>query len=103
MRLARRLLAKGEPWRGRSDVWFTRRAGRRRRREGGLPLPGVEPTFAAGDLDLPELGRRVGLEAPALVGDTVAPSTNHAVDPHPRLGRLDVPEPPPFAVAWTEP
>jgi len=22
IRLARRLLAKGEPWRGRSDIWF---------------------------------------------------------------------------------
>lgn len=90
IRLARRLVAKGEPWRGRSDIWFT---------PDGLaqPLPavrgihppdpldtaetvgkiaflfpGVEPTFGADGTNLPALADRLGLAAPAIADDTIA-------------------------------
>src|SRR4051794_31708501 len=42
IRLARRLVAKGEPWRGRSDIWFTADGPARADGGGGknaLPFP----------------------------------------------------------------
>ncbi|HMG41368.1 MAG TPA: acyltransferase domain-containing protein [Acidimicrobiales bacterium] len=72
LRLARRMLTEGEPWRGRSDLWFTARG----LADGGgkvaFLFPGVEPTFGLVDDDLTGLARRLHLDAPALVDDSVA-------------------------------
>lgn len=72
VRLARRMLTEGQPWRGRSDLWFTPTG---LADEGGkvaFLFPGVEPTFGAEDIDLPALGRQLGLDAPAMSEDTIA-------------------------------
>jgi malonyl CoA-acyl carrier protein transacylase len=75
LRLARRVLGEGGPWRGRSDVWY---------RPAGLVagggtvaflFPGVEPVFGIEDMDLPALGARVGLPAPAVEDGSVAHRT----------------------------
>ena len=77
IRLARRLLAAGEPWRGRSDIWFTP-AGLAQRHEGRPPgrvaflFPGVEPTFDAAPLEVNDLAGRLALAAPELSDDTLA-------------------------------
>ena len=68
LRLARRMLEEGKPWRGRSDIWFTPTP------LGGkvaFLFPGVEPTFGADGIDVPGLAGRVGLEAPELSDDTI--------------------------------
>ncbi|HEY8524274.1 MAG TPA: acyltransferase domain-containing protein, partial [Acidimicrobiales bacterium] len=75
LRLARRLLAKGEPWRGRSDIWFVPTGLAARGGKVAFVFPGVEPAFAAGDIDVPALGRRVGLEAPEIRTGGVAHQT----------------------------
>lgn len=56
--LARRLVEKGRPWRGRNDIWFATRG---LLAEGGAVtflFPGVEPTFEA---DLDSVADRLGL------------------------------------------
>ncbi|HEV7761449.1 MAG TPA: acyltransferase domain-containing protein, partial [Acidimicrobiales bacterium] len=72
VRLARRMVSEGEPWRGRGDVWFSPVG----LGSGGgrvvFLFPGVEPAFGAEDTDLPELAGRVGLEAPAIEDDSLA-------------------------------
>ena len=72
VRLARRMLTEGQPWRGRSDLWFTPSG----LADGGgkvaFLFPGVEPTFGAEDIDLPGLGRRLDVDAPAMSEDTIA-------------------------------
>jgi malonyl CoA-acyl carrier protein transacylase len=81
VKLARRLVAKGEPWRGRSDIWFTpaglAAAGGPDGPGAGdakvaFLFPGVEPGFPTTDVDLPALGGRLGLDVPILEDDTVA-------------------------------
>jgi malonyl CoA-acyl carrier protein transacylase len=75
VKLARRLVAKGDPWRGRSDIWFTP-AGLAGPGAGDAKVaflfPGVEPGFPTTDVDLPALGERMGLDVPILEDDTVA-------------------------------
>jgi malonyl CoA-acyl carrier protein transacylase len=73
LRLARRMVEEGEPWRGRGDVWFS--PGRASGEGPGkvvFVFPGVEPGFGAEDIDLPALAERVGLEAPEISDDTLA-------------------------------
>jgi hypothetical protein len=72
IRLARRLLAKGERWRGRSDIWFAPAGLAARGGKVAFLFPGVEPAFGAAGTDLPGLGRRLGLEAPRIVEGSVA-------------------------------
>jgi malonyl CoA-acyl carrier protein transacylase len=80
LRLARRLVAKGEAWHGRSDIWFspkglTRAGGADQNGSNGkvaFLFPGVEPTFEAEGTNLPELAEQVGLVAPDLDDITVA-------------------------------
>jgi malonyl CoA-acyl carrier protein transacylase len=75
LRLARRLLAEGGSWRGRSDIWYSPAglvAG------GGAVaflFPGVEPVFGLEEMDLPALGARVGLTAPPVEDGSVAHRT----------------------------
>jgi malonyl CoA-acyl carrier protein transacylase len=71
LRLARRVVAKGEPWRGRSDIWFTPAGFADRGGNVAFLFPGVEPTFGAEAVDLPALGRRFGLESPPIENDTI--------------------------------
>jgi malonyl CoA-acyl carrier protein transacylase len=73
VRLARRLVTKGEPWQGRSDIWFTPAGlGHDDRNKVAFLYPGVEPAAGAHTIDLPELGRGLGIEAPDVRYDTVA-------------------------------
>ncbi|HEV7761358.1 MAG TPA: hypothetical protein VGO78_20275, partial [Acidimicrobiales bacterium] len=72
LRLARRMVAEGEPWRGRGDVWFSPDASAESAGKVVFLFPGVEPAFGAEDTDLPELAARVGLEAPAIEDDSLA-------------------------------
>ncbi len=72
LELSRRLVAKGAPWRGRSDIWFTPDGLARRGGRTVFLFPGVEPTFGAEHADLPEVAGRLGLEAPALSTTTLA-------------------------------
>lgn len=77
LRLARRMVSEGEPWRGRGDVWFSP-AGLASTAGGAVAgkvvfvFPGVEPAFGAEDTDLPELAARLGLEAPDIEDDSLA-------------------------------
>lgn len=77
VRLARRLLTEGTPWRsGRSDLWFAPTGladedGASRGRVAFL-FPGVEPAFAGDGIELAALARPFGLEAPLLEDDTIA-------------------------------
>jgi malonyl CoA-acyl carrier protein transacylase len=85
IRLAHRLVTKGEPWRGgRSDIWFTpaglagRGAGAAAGGSGRAPapvaflFPGVEPAAGADVIDLAGLGGILGIDAPAVRYDTVS-------------------------------
>ena len=40
--LARKMVARGQPWRGRNDIWFTTGRPGERRRHDRLRLPGIE-------------------------------------------------------------
>lgn len=77
VRLARRLLSEGTPWRsGRSDLWFAPTGladedGDSRGRVAFL-FPGVEPTFVGDGIELAALARPFGLDAPLLEDDTIA-------------------------------
>jgi Acyl transferase domain/Polyketide synthase dehydratase len=71
LRLARRLVAKGEPWRGRSDIWFTPEGFAHRDGKIAFLFPGVEPTFEVETVDLPALGARFGIDVPVMERDTV--------------------------------
>jgi malonyl CoA-acyl carrier protein transacylase len=70
--LARRLVAKGKPWRGRSDIWFTPDGLAGQGGKVAFLFPGVEPTFGAEATDVPALAARLGLEAPPLDETTLA-------------------------------
>lgn len=72
LRLARRLVAKGEPWRsGRSDIWFSPN-GIGHRGPVAFLFPGVEPTFEAPALHVGALAERLGLTPPELDDSSVA-------------------------------
>ncbi len=71
LRLARRILAEGAAWRGRSDIWF-RPAGLGATGKLAFVFPGVEPTFGVAEMGLPALGARFGLVAPEVDDDTIA-------------------------------
>jgi malonyl CoA-acyl carrier protein transacylase len=72
VRLARRLALKSEPWRGRSDIWFTPAGLAGGGAKVAFLYPGVEPAAGAHTIDLPGLGRALGIEAPVVTYDTVA-------------------------------
>jgi malonyl CoA-acyl carrier protein transacylase len=75
LRLARRLLAEGAPWRGRSDIWYSPSGLATAGGAVAFLFPGVEPVFGVEDMDLPELGARVGLPAPPVEDGSVAHRT----------------------------
>ncbi|WP_395106124.1 beta-ketoacyl synthase N-terminal-like domain-containing protein [Actinomadura sp. SCN-SB] len=65
--LARAVVARGTPWRGRSDIWFTPRpllGGGRGARTAFL-FPGFEPAF---EPRIDDVARRFGLDPPRLTG-----------------------------------
>jgi malonyl CoA-acyl carrier protein transacylase len=75
LRLARRLLGEGGPWRGRSDVWYSPAGLVAAGGAVAFLFPGVEPVFGLEDMDLPALGARVGLPAPVVEDGSVAHRT----------------------------
>jgi malonyl CoA-acyl carrier protein transacylase len=75
LRLARRLLQEGGPWRGRSDIWYSPAGLVGRGGKVAFLFPGVEPTFGLDVVDLPALGARFGLVAPRIEDDSVAHRT----------------------------
>ena len=75
LRLARRLLQEGGPWRGRSDIWYSPSGLVGGGGKVAFLFPGVEPTFGLDEVDLPALGARVGLVAPPVEDDTIAHRT----------------------------
>ena len=75
LRLARRLLAEGGPWRGRSDIWFSPAGLVAAGGAVAFLFPGVEPVFGLEAMDLPALGARVGLPAPPVEDGSVAHRT----------------------------
>jgi malonyl CoA-acyl carrier protein transacylase len=75
LRLARRVLAEGGPWRGRSDIWYSPSGLATSGGAVAFLFPGVEPVFGVEDMDLPALGARVGLPAPAVEDGSVAHRT----------------------------
>jgi malonyl CoA-acyl carrier protein transacylase len=75
LRLARRLLREGGPWRGRSDIWYSPSGLVRGGGQVAFLFPGVEPTFGLDEMDLPALGARFGLPAPLVEDDTIAHRT----------------------------
>ena len=75
LRLARRLLQEGGPWRGRSDIWYSPSGLVRGGGKVAFLFPGVEPTFGLDEVDLPALGARFGLMAPLIEDDTIAHRT----------------------------
>ncbi|MFI0350523.1 type I polyketide synthase [Actinomadura sp. 9N407] len=73
--LARAVVARGTPWRGRSDIWFTPRpllAGGGRT---AFLFPGFEPAF---EPRVDDVARHFGLEPPPLTGRT--DPLGHAAD-----------------------
>ena len=72
LRLARRLLAEGGAWRGRSDIWYSAAGLARSGGKVAFLFPGVEPTFGVDAMDLPGLAGRFGLVAPLIEDDTIA-------------------------------
>jgi malonyl CoA-acyl carrier protein transacylase len=72
LRLARRLLAEGGAWRGRSDIWYSPTGLARGGGKIAFLFPGVEPTFGVDAMDLPGLAARFDLVAPLLEDDTIA-------------------------------
>ena len=72
LRLARRILAEGQAWRGRSDIWFSPAGLASAGGKVAFLFPGVEPTFGVGDMNLAALGARFGLDAPEVTDDTIA-------------------------------
>jgi len=72
VRLARRMVTEGEPWRGRGDVWFVPRGSGESPGRVVFVFPGVEPAFGAEDTELPALAERIGLTAPEIVDDSLA-------------------------------
>jgi acyl transferase family protein len=75
LRLAHRLVGDGDPWHGRSDIWFSPATGVHSGGRIAFLFPGVEPGFAPEALALDDLARRVGLAGdaiPAMSTDTLA-------------------------------
>ena len=75
LRLARRVLGEGGPWRGRSDIWYSPAGLVDAGGTVAFLFPGVEPVFGLQDMDLPALGARVGLPAPRVEDGSVAHRT----------------------------
>lgn len=74
LKLADRLVRTGDPWGGRSDIWFSPSglAGEVGSGKVAFVFPGVEPTFGAEGTNLPELAASMGMAAPDVTEDTVA-------------------------------
>ena len=64
--LARKIVARGRPWRGRSDVWFTPRPMLSGPEQVAFLFPGFEPEFAP---RIEGVAEHFGLPAPELRGD----------------------------------
>ena len=63
LELAARVLAKGQPWRGRNDIWFEPSGLVAGGGRVAFLFPGIEPTFEA---DLGDIAEWFGLESAAL-------------------------------------
>ncbi|HWE69674.1 MAG TPA: beta-ketoacyl synthase N-terminal-like domain-containing protein [Acidimicrobiales bacterium] len=63
LELAARVLAKGQPWRGRNDVWFEPSGLVTTGGRVAFLLPGIEPTF---DVELGDIAAWFGLDVPDL-------------------------------------
>ncbi|MEV5571934.1 beta-ketoacyl synthase N-terminal-like domain-containing protein [Spirillospora sp. NPDC052269] len=73
--LARKIVSRGRPWRGRSDVWFTPRPLLSGPEQVAFLFPGFEPDFTP---RVASLAEHLGLPAPALSGG--ADVLEHALD-----------------------
>jgi acyl transferase domain-containing protein/phosphopantetheinyl transferase len=73
--LARKIVARGRPWRGRSDVWFTPRPLLRGPEQVAFLFPGFEPEFQP---RVEGVAAHLGLPAPELSGGGEV--VEHALD-----------------------
>lgn len=82
--LARRLVAAGEPWHGRSDIWFAPEGLANAGGRLAIMFPGVEPSFEIGQADIAGLCAHVGLAVPDIDDSTIGHRSSAII----RLGLL---------------
>ena len=75
--LAHKVLDRGKPWRGKSDIWFSPQPLAATGGKLAFVFPGVEATFAA---DVTELARDLGVAPPPAIADAAAATSGSSRD-----------------------
>ncbi|MGE5185668.1 MAG: 4'-phosphopantetheinyl transferase superfamily protein, partial [Acidobacteriota bacterium] len=75
--LAHKVLERGKPWRGKSDIWFSPQPLAHAGGKLAFVFPGVEAVFAA---DVTELARELAVAVPPAIADAAAATSGSARD-----------------------